>query len=74
MILRLSVVIEKDKDGYYAYCPALAGCQTQGGSAEEVEHNIREAISLYLSTLSEAERQELLNQEIKTTVMEIQVA
>lgn len=48
---QLSVVIEKDEYGYYAYCPALEGCQTQGDSLEEAQTNIKEAISLYLSTL-----------------------
>ncbi|WP_287129402.1 type II toxin-antitoxin system HicB family antitoxin [Candidatus Cyanaurora vandensis] len=74
MLLRLSVVTEKDEHGYYAYCPALEGCQTQGDTPEEIEHNIREAISLYLSTLSEPEKQELLDREIQATVLEVQVA
>jgi predicted RNase H-like HicB family nuclease len=55
----LSVVVEKDESGYYAYCPALEGCQTQGDSMEEVQTNIKEAINLYLSTLSENEKQEV---------------
>ncbi|VUT25355.1 MAG: hypothetical protein MOIL_01010 [Candidatus Methanolliviera sp. GoM_oil] len=25
---RVSVVIEKDADGYFAFCPALQGCYT----------------------------------------------
>lgn len=50
---QFSVVIEKDDFGYYAYCPALEGCQTQGESMEEIQANIKEAITLYLSTLSE---------------------
>lgn len=53
---QLSVVIEKDESGYYAYCPALEGCQTQGDSQPEIEANIKEAIDLYLSTLSEDEK------------------
>jgi predicted RNase H-like HicB family nuclease len=48
---QLSVVIEKDEFGYYAYCPALEGCHTQGDSLEEAQSNIKEAISLYLSAL-----------------------
>jgi predicted RNase H-like HicB family nuclease len=28
--LLLPVVIEKDADGYFAYCPQLQGCYTQG--------------------------------------------
>ncbi|MFN5515931.1 MAG: type II toxin-antitoxin system HicB family antitoxin [Cyanobacteriota bacterium] len=71
---QLSIVIEKDEFGYYAYCPALAGCHTQGDSLEEVKNNIKEAINLYLSTLSEVEKHEVLNQEIMTEILEVQVA
>ncbi len=71
---QLSVVIEKDEFGYYAYCPALEGCQTQGDSMEEVQNNIREAIDLYLSTLSEEEKQAVFSRELIATVMEVQVA
>ena len=52
---RVSVVIEKDEYGYYAYSPKLEGCQTQGDSLEEVSSNIKEAIELYLETLTEEE-------------------
>ena len=55
MSQKVSVVIEKDEHGYYAYCPELEGCQTQGDSIEEVMENIKEAIELYLETLSEDE-------------------
>ena len=71
---QLSVVIEKDEFGYYAYCPALEGCQTQGSSLEEAQANIREAISLYISTLSESEKQEIFSRELTAIVMEVQVA
>ena len=50
-------IIEKDEFGYYAYCPALEGCQTQEDSLEEVQQNIKEAIALYLSILTEEEKQ-----------------
>ncbi len=55
MSYHLTAVIEKDEDGYYAYCPDLAGCQSQG-ALEEVQNNIREAIELYLEALSPDER------------------
>lgn len=45
---RLAVVIEKDKDGYYAYCPALQGCSTQGQTYEEALENIRDAVRLHI--------------------------
>ena len=38
-----SVVIEKDNDGYFAYCPAL-----QGYSYEETIENIQDAIRLHI--------------------------
>jgi predicted RNase H-like HicB family nuclease len=71
---QLSVVIEKDEFGYYAYCPALEGCQTQGSSLEEAQANIKEAISLYVSTLSESEKQEIFSRELTAIVLEVQVA
>jgi len=45
---RLSVVVEKDKDGYFAFCPELQGCYTQGKTYEEVMDNIIDAIKLHL--------------------------
>ncbi|MDB6110315.1 MAG: hypothetical protein JWR69_2065 [Pedosphaera sp.] len=71
---KVSVVIEKDDDGYYAYCPELPGCQTQGGTFEEILINIREAAELYLGTLSKKERKHYLSREILTTSMEVAVA
>jgi predicted RNase H-like HicB family nuclease len=45
---RISVVIEKDADGYFAFCPELQGCYTQGDSYEEVLENIRDAIRIHI--------------------------
>jgi len=67
----VSVVIEKDEHGYYAYCPQLKGCQSQGNSLEEVKVNIKEAIELYLSILSESEKQDLLDREVLTMTVEV---
>ncbi len=54
---KVSVIIEKDEHGYYAYCPELEGCQTQGDSLEEAIDNIKEAIELYLETMSDDENE-----------------
>ena len=64
MSQKISVVIEKDAEGYYAYCPELSGCQSQGDTFEEVLANIREAAELYLETLTPDERKNLLSLEI----------
>ncbi len=74
MSYKVSIVIEKDEHGYYAYCPELEGCQSQGDSLEEIMANIKEAIELYLETLSEEEIKESLSKEILTTTLEVQVA
>jgi len=46
--LTFPVLIEKDEDGYFATCPSLQGCYTQGDTYEEVLVNIQDAISLHL--------------------------
>ncbi len=71
---QVSVVIERDEQGYYAYCPELPGCQSEGADLDEVLANIREAIELYLETLSADERAACLSQEILTTSIKVRVA
>ncbi len=71
MIRKASVVIEKDAYGFYAWCPELKGCQSQGASLEDALANIREAIELYLETVPEEERDALLSHEILTTTVEV---
>lgn len=59
MSYKVSVIIEKDDYGYYAFVPELPGCQSQGESFDEIKANIQEAIELYLETLSESEKRSL---------------
>jgi predicted RNase H-like HicB family nuclease len=73
MNVKFSTVIEKDDFGYYAYCPELKGCQTQGETLDEVYSNIKEAIDLYLETLSSEELNELSSKEILTGYYEAKV-
>lgn len=46
--------IPSEEGGYVVDVPALPGCHTQGENLKEAEHNVREAIALYLETLIEA--------------------
>jgi len=71
---KVSAIIEKDAHGYYAYCPELEGCQSQGETVEEALVNIREAIELYIETLSDEEKRDYLSTEIMTTTIEVKVA
>ena len=68
---KVSVIIELNENGFYAWCPGLKGWQSQGKTVEETLANIREAIELFLETLAEAERSAALNREILTTSVEI---
>lgn len=50
--------------GYVAFVPALQGCHTQGETLEETEDNAKEAIELYLESLSVC--QEKIPEEAKS--------
>ena len=43
-----AVVIEKDEEGYFAVCPGLQGCYTQGDTYEEALANVKDAIRLHV--------------------------
>jgi predicted RNase H-like HicB family nuclease len=58
------VILEDETGGYVASMPTLPGCHTQGETLEELMDNVREAIELYLESLTEEEREELLKQGI----------
>ena len=74
MAYKVSIIIEHDENGYYAFCPDLKGCQSQGDSYDEAMSNIKEAIELYLETLTKDERLEVLSNEITTSTLEVEVA
>ncbi len=50
---RFLVVIEKAEGNFSAYCPDLPGCAATGGTREEVERNMQEAIAMHVKGLSE---------------------
>ncbi len=69
---RFSVVIEKDKDGYFAFCPELQGCYTQGKTYEEVIKNIHDAIKLHLE--DRLATGEIIKQPEMTSLTQVEVA
>ncbi len=73
MDYKVSVVVEKDEFGYYAFSPELEGCQSQGDTFEEVMANIKEAIEVYIETLNDEEIKEVLSKEIVSTNVEVKV-
>ena len=51
--MKFRVLIEQDEDGIFvAEVPTLPGCVSQGTTRAEAIANIKEAISLYLESLS----------------------
>jgi len=45
---RFPVIVEKDQEGFFAFCPEIQGCYSQGNTYEEVLENIKDAIRLHL--------------------------
>lgn len=68
-----AVVIEKDEDGYYAYCPNLQGCYSSGDTFEEARSNISDAISLHIQDRL-ADGEEIYSPEnVNLTMVEVAV-
>ncbi|GBC61398.1 HicB family protein [Desulfonema ishimotonii] len=74
MSYRFNTIIEKDAHGFYAFCPELEGCHTQGDTLEEVIKNMREAIALYIETLTPDELRQFSDRQLFTTTLEVNVA
>ena len=70
---RLSVVIEKDSDGYFAFCPELQGCYTQGDTYEEAMKNIEDAIRLHIEDMIETGETIPIVESISLTSLEVAV-
>jgi predicted RNase H-like HicB family nuclease len=51
--MKYAVVIEKAESNYSAYVPDLPGCVATGATIEEVESEIREAITFHIEGMRE---------------------
>ena len=71
-IYRFSVIIEKDRDGYFAFCPELEGCYTQGNTYEETLENIKDAIHLHVE--DRLESGEEISQPESTSLTSLEIA
>ena len=70
---RISVVEEKDRDGYYAFCPDLQGCYIQGDTFEQVIENIKDAVRLHIEDRLEVGEQIILPESVSLTSLEVAV-
>lgn len=71
---KISIIIEEDENGFYAFCPELKGCHSQGDTYDDAYNNIKEAIDLYLETISNEEFSHLLSKNIFSTSYEVEFA
>ncbi len=69
--MKYAVVYERTPNNYSAYVPDLPGCVATGGSREEVEQRIREAVVLHLEGLRR-ERQPIPDPTAWTELVEAQ--
>ena len=65
MIARLSMLCTKQSNGsYYALCPEIKGCFTQGDTYEEACANLRELVETTIEEdLSPEEKEDILRTE-----------
>jgi len=70
-IYKFSVVIERDIDGYFALCPELQGCYTQGDTYEEVLGHIKDAIRLHIEDRIENSEEIPQAESVSLTMMEV---
>ena len=72
-VYKFSVVVEKDVDGYFALCPELQGCYTQGDTYEEVLDNIKDAIHLHVEDRLESGEDIPQAESVSLTLMEVAI-
>ncbi len=72
-VYKFSVIIEKDSNGYFAFCPELQGCYTQGDTYEEVLENIKDAIHLHIEDRIERGEEIPQAESVSLTLMEVAI-
>ena len=59
----LTVIIEREGDGYVALCPEV-DVASQGETVDEARDNLKEALELFFETASAEEVQRRLHDEV----------
>jgi predicted RNase H-like HicB family nuclease len=72
-IYQFAAVIEKDEDGYYAFCPELQGCYTSGETFEEARANLADAIRLHVMDRLAAGEEVRVSESINLTTVQVAV-
>lgn len=71
--MQFPILIEKDKEGFYATCPSLAGCSSQGETYEAALENIKDAIKLYVQDCIEDKETVIASELVSFQVLDIPV-
>jgi predicted RNase H-like HicB family nuclease len=69
---RLTAIIEREDDGFVAWCPEL-DVASQGASIEEARTNLTEALTPFLETADPSEIESRSNSEVFVTHVEVLV-
>ena len=69
---QLTAIIEREDDGYVAFCPEV-DVASQGDTIDEARNNLKEALELFFETASPDEVTSRLHEEVYVTHVEIAV-
>lgn len=69
---RLTAIIEREDDGYVAFCPEL-DIASEGALIEESRANLIEALTLFFDTASASEIARRAHKEVFVTQVEVRV-
>ena len=72
MVKQLTAIIEREGNGYVAFCPDV-DITSQGDTVLEARNNLKEALELFFETASSDEINNRLHQEIYVTQVEVAV-
>ncbi|MGD1809707.1 type II toxin-antitoxin system HicB family antitoxin [Dapis sp. BLCC M126] len=69
---QLTVIIEREGDGYVSLCPEL-DIASQGETVEEAKSNLIEALELFFETANTSEIERRLNNEVFVERVEVKI-
>lgn len=72
MTRQFTAIIEREDDGYVAFCPEL-DIASQGDTIESARANLQEALELFLESASPEEIKGRLREEVYVTRVEVGV-
>jgi predicted RNase H-like HicB family nuclease len=73
MTRSVTMVVEREGDGYVAFCPEI-DVATQGDTLAEARANLKEAVELFFETASPAEISDRQHNEVYVGNLEVAIA